>query len=183
MANPIELIIDKIDLGSIIMSLSPPVIGLEKSDLILFLNGIEFQDYNIFDDSEGLGKVYNIIPYHEFNPQDSLDIQIIRSGLESDKIKIVFAKAFHDSTAEIYFKLPITAQGEYIIKLMTVNERTFDINSESIVVSRPIDGESSYADLDESKVYFLDDNFNIDIGLVTIDGTNVPDGKYEIIVD
>lgn len=181
MINSIELTVDTIELESIVVSLNPPVVELQKRDLILVLNDVIFQDYTLFDKSGGI--VYEIIPNTSFNPYDTLDMQIIRQENQSDKIKIFFAKAFLNDNAEIDFKLPETPQGEYVMKLMTVNSRSFNINSDFIVVSMPIDGQMSYANLDTSKVYFLEDNININIGLFTIEGGKVLDGKYEIKVE
>lgn len=138
MPNSVKIKIDNISLNLITMSLTPAVIGLQKSDLELSLNNIEFKDYIIVDKSLGNGSIYSIIPNIDFFTCDILDIQILKEGFESDKVKIIFATAFSNDTAKIEFKLPRNVQGKYVIKLMTVNGIEFNISSKEIMVCRPI---------------------------------------------
>lgn len=149
----------------------------------VLLNGSKFTDYYIFDENKGLGRMYKIIPYTAFAPYDDLEIQIIKNEFVSDKIKILFAKKFYDGSTELEMKLPQNIQGKYMIRLLTVNGRFFNICSDYIIVSKLIDKNKSTAVLKGSGVYNVNENINMEIQLYDIDGNKVPDGNYRIKIE
>ncbi|KYH34415.1 hypothetical protein CLTEP_16480 [Clostridium tepidiprofundi DSM 19306] len=179
----IDIIVDRIDLNAIIILLQPGVKKITKNDMSILLNGSEFIDYYIFDKSKGLGTIYEIIPYEAFAPYDDLEMQIIKNEFVSDKIKIFFAKRFHDGSIEVEMKLPQNIQGKYMIRLLTVNGRFFNICSDYIIASKLIDKNKSTAVLEGSGVYNVNENINVEIQLYDIDGNKVPDGNYRIKIE
>lgn len=175
----IRLRINSINLNKINFSLSPSIPLLKKDDLCLILNNAPFENFRLILKSKGGGARYSIVPYKPFKYTDTLYIQIINPPFQSYRYKIHFAMTLNKGCGKTTFKIPGNVQGKYSLRLTQVNGIQVNLESNSFVVSRPIDQfcSSLYSC---KRSYAPGEYIELLLYLLTIDGCPVPDGLYEI---
>lgn len=176
---PRKLSITSIDLNEINFTVVPNIPVIKKDDIYILLNEIPFRQFHIFYEISDGRKIYSIVPYKPFKYTDTLYIQILNNCFESYRYKIDFSLTLYKGFAKTNFIIPGKSKGKYYIKLDKLNGIPLNIKSNSFVVSQPINQccSSLYS---SKRTYAPGEIIELLLYLMTIDGTPVPDGYYEI---
>ncbi len=172
------LSIESISLNKITFFIDPNTPVLTIDDLYILLNEIPFRNFDIYYENRKRA-MYSIVPYKPFKYTDVLYIQIFSNSFQSYRYKIDFSLSLCEGFAKTNFLIPRNAQGKYQITLDKINGVPVNLKSNTFVVSRPINQNCS--SLYSSKyTYNRGEYIDFFVYLITIDGTPVPDGFYEI---
>lgn len=156
---------------------------LTNEDITLTLNDNSFTNFSLEQNTSDI-TLYKIIPNINFTISDNLYIQIKNSSFVSNKLKILFCQTLIDSktTFPFDFSKYDPDKNSYIFTLTSINGIPFNLSTNPITVSNPIDPLISEI-IPQYNIYNSGDVINVTIHLIDIYGNPVPDGLYEVELD
>ncbi|SHH70942.1 hypothetical protein [Clostridium grantii] len=183
MANTFTLTMTSIALDAISIELGSTASTTLIDSMIKIrkFNGSTFDDYTDFTVSGASDTVATINPNTDFSQTDMILIQIQDGTDYSDRVLVDFAQDYDETNHDADYKYELPAQtGSYKIQLDTVNGTDFStVESAAFAVGNAPTG----ATVSIAKDYLVKYTGQVLDVIVTLTGTDIPAGNYEVSID